>query len=903
MSIFPPHHRRFFFFFFLLYVNYVTSSPLPATRSRRSLHQPFFLANSSNPSPPPATPITSSPSSSSSGGGGGSQFFPVNPTPTATTNRPPAAIPSVTIPANLSGLAWPTLARDGSSDAKKVIVAVVISLIALAALLTVIFFFRRRNSGEFSWKATRSTSIRLFSVGGPGSVASKDGVASGSDVLYLGTLVDSHRPQGEDSPVLSPHNRKLSSPASFHQRSPDLHPLPPLSRPCWPSEDGGESTDDGDNESFYSPRASSSGNHHESSDAGADSQRVFLMHSTTRHEFGGSIATTPSYPSSQSTSPVALKAPSPELDTESSASDGPTHDSFRLPPPSSPMTLGQRNILPSPPSSPSEKSTASDKSTVSGNQSLSGQPAPPKQTIFPMKLPPPPPPPPPKGSLCQFSVPPLPPSRPIFRPPPLITPKRNSQYMKSESSPEAKSQGKLISPKNNEPPAENSLDNPRPKLKPLHWDKVWASSDRVMVWDQLKSSSFQLNEEMIETLFVCNPTNAAPKEPHRRAVLTSPVQEKRVLDPKKSQNLAILLRALNVTKEEICNALSEGNTDGLGAELLETLLKMAPTKEEELKLKGQTEDGNSKLGTAERFLKAVLDIPYAFKRADAMLYMANFESEVSYLRKSFRTLEAACEELKSSRLFLKLLEAVLKTGNRMNVGTNRGDAQAFNLDTLLKLVDVKGTDGKTTLLHFVVQEIIRSEEAHLANLRSPSAELSPAGNHRKLGLQVVAALSGELSNVKKAASMDSDILGSSVRKLAAGLEKVSDALRLSGDDEANAHFASSMSSFKSKAEEEIAQIRAEENAALSLVKEITEYFHGNAAREEAHPFRIFVIVSDFLDVLDRVCKQVGKMQQQTAAASAGRQLPVPANPLPAPTARVFRRRWTDSDEDSGSSSS
>lgn len=29
------------------------------------------------------------------------------------------------------------------------------------------------------------------------------------------------------------------------------------------------------------------------------------------------------------------------------------------------------------------------------------------------------------------------------------------------------------------------------KLKPLHWDKVRASSDHAMVWDQLKSSSFQ----------------------------------------------------------------------------------------------------------------------------------------------------------------------------------------------------------------------------------------------------------------------------------------------------------------------------------------------------------------------------------------------------------------------------
>lgn len=31
----------------------------------------------------------------------------------------------------------------------------------------------------------------------------------------------------------------------------------------------------------------------------------------------------------------------------------------------------------------------------------------------------------------------------------------------------------------------------KPKLKALHWDKVKASSDRAMVWDQLRPSSFQ----------------------------------------------------------------------------------------------------------------------------------------------------------------------------------------------------------------------------------------------------------------------------------------------------------------------------------------------------------------------------------------------------------------------------
>lgn len=68
----------------------------------------------------------------------------------------------------------------------------------------------------------------------------------------------------------------------------------------------------------------------------------------------------------------------------------------------------------------------------------------------------------------------------------------------------------------------------------------------------------RLNEEMIETLFVCKATNSTPKETTGRSVLPSPIKENRVLDPKKSQNIAILLRALNVTKEEVCEALLEG---------------------------------------------------------------------------------------------------------------------------------------------------------------------------------------------------------------------------------------------------------------------------------------------------------------------------------------------------------
>ena len=67
-------------------------------------------------------------------------------------------------------------------------------------------------------------------------------------------------------------------------------------------------------------------------------------------------------------------------------------------------------------------------------------------------------------------------------------------------------------------------------------------------------------------------------------------------------------------------------------------MKMAPSKEEEIKLREYNGE-ISKLGTAERFLKAILDIPFAFKRVEALLFKANFNMEVKYLRKSFQTLE------------------------------------------------------------------------------------------------------------------------------------------------------------------------------------------------------------------------------------------------------------------------
>lgn len=66
---------------------------------------------------------------------------------------------------------------------------------------------------------------------------------------------------------------------------------------------------------------------------------------------------------------------------------------------------------------------------------------------------------------------------------------------------------------------------------------------------------------MIETLFVVNTPKPNPNEATRWQVLPLPGLDDgdKVLDPKKAQNIAILLKALHVTVDEVCEGLSEGN--------------------------------------------------------------------------------------------------------------------------------------------------------------------------------------------------------------------------------------------------------------------------------------------------------------------------------------------------------
>jgi hypothetical protein len=414
--------------------------------------------------------------------------------------------------------------------------------------------------------------------------------------------------------------------------------------------------------------------------------------------------------------------------------------------------------------------------------------------------------------------------------------------------------------------------------------------------------TFRFDGDLMEHLFGYVATNRKSPEKNNNSVDRSshnsnlPAQIF-ILDPRRSQNIAIVLKSLAISRKGIVEALIDGH--GLDTDTLEKLARIAPTKEE-LSQVLEYEGDLTRLTDAESFLYHLLKaVPSAFTRLNAMLFRLNYDLEILYLKESIQTLELGCNELKTRGLFMKLLEATLKAGNRMNAGTTRGNAQAFDLNALRKLSDVKSSDGRTTLLHFVVEEVVRSEGKRcvLSRNRSLIRSSSRSSNgssypqssttneerekeYKLLGLPMVGGLSAEFSNVKKAATIDYDTFASTSSALTARAAEIRVLVSQCANDRGGG-FSREMNGFLGAAEEELKALREDQTRVMELVKKTTEYYQTGASKDKgAPPLQLFVIVKDFLSMVDQVCIEIVRSLQKRKTVTATLGSSSPKSPPP-----------------------
>jgi 6-pyruvoyl-tetrahydropterin synthase len=247
------------------------------------------------------------------------------------------------------------------------------------------------------------------------------------------------------------------------------------------------------------------------------------------------------------------------------------------------------------------------------------------------------------------------------------------------------------------------------KVKQMQWDKLADHVAMKTVWAKHMDDREKLEEmfanmlkereifNQIEDMFAAKviEQKEAPKEKEE-----SETKEVTVLNPKRSYNINIVIgRLKSHTFEQIRYAVLGCDTAFLQEPLLRQFLKLIPTAEEKGLL--ATIEGADHIGRADAFFIEMLKVDRYEQRLKALHFMLLFEERFSDLDRDVNAVIDATIGIQTSETFPKILELILVVGNYMNGGGFRGSARAIKINSINKLMDTKGSDNQTTLLHFL----------------------------------------------------------------------------------------------------------------------------------------------------------------------------------------------------------
>ncbi|CAI9180803.1 unnamed protein product [Rangifer tarandus platyrhynchus] len=334
----------------------------------------------------------------------------------------------------------------------------------------------------------------------------------------------------------------------------------------------------------------------------------------------------------------------------------------------------------------------------------SGIPGPPPPPPLPGAgpSPPPPPPPPPLPGVGPPPPPPLPGMPGIPPPPPLFGGPPPPPPLGGVPPPPGIPLDLPYGMK------QKKVYTPEVSMKRINWSKIEPKElSENCFWLKVKEEKFE-NPDLFAKLALNFATqmkvqkNAEALEEKKTIPAKKKVKELRILDPKTAQNLSIFLGSYRMPYEEIKNVILEVNESMLSEPLIQNLVKHLPEQKvlnELAELKNEYDD----LCEPEQFGVVMSSVKMLRPRLNSILFKLTFEEHVNNIKPSIIAVTLACEELKKSESFNRLLELILLVGNYMNSGSRNAQSLGFKINFLCKIRDTKSVDQKTTLLHFLAE--------------------------------------------------------------------------------------------------------------------------------------------------------------------------------------------------------
>uniref|UniRef100_A0A673BHQ9 Diaphanous-related formin 3 n=1 Tax=Sphaeramia orbicularis TaxID=375764 RepID=A0A673BHQ9_9TELE len=311
---------------------------------------------------------------------------------------------------------------------------------------------------------------------------------------------------------------------------------------------------------------------------------------------------------------------------------------------------------------------------------------PPASASAPGVVAPPPPPPPPPLPGCPAPPPPPGVPPPFGAPPP----------------PPLGFGGALGSPTHHALPyglKPKKEFKPETSMKRLNWSKIRPQEMSENSFWVLVDEDQYAKPELLSRVAV---TFGSQRTGEDKKSIKKRIKELKVLDPKIAQNLSIFLGSFRLPYHEIRRMILEVDEELLTEPMIQNLVKHLP-EQEQLNALAKYENDYANLSEPEQFGVVMSSVKRLHPRLSHILFRLQFEEQVTNLRPDILAVNTACDEVRKSRSFGRLLELVLLLGNYMNAGSRNAQSYGFDLSSLCKLKDTKSADQKTTLLHFLAQ--------------------------------------------------------------------------------------------------------------------------------------------------------------------------------------------------------
>ena len=299
------------------------------------------------------------------------------------------------------------------------------------------------------------------------------------------------------------------------------------------------------------------------------------------------------------------------------------------------------------------------------------------------------------------------------------------------------------------------------KLKPFHWSKLNKQQSDLTIFKGIdkKINTFKIKYNELDKLFeniIIKKDDKKDKKKEEKLINNTSL-----IDPKRAQNVEIGLKRIDLSHDNILDAILSLNDKLLPPDKVKKLIPYVPSDNELEQVRTYVKDGNNigNLTQVEQFFVKLMDLSQIKERLKLWLFKSEFPNIIRNVDARINMINEIINKLSKNNKLKKILYVILCIGNYMNSNSIRGNAFGFYMEPTLDLLNnMKSNDGtynngngndKVSLMYFVVKTIIEDVDSDLVKWVTELNDLPLASKVQTNGMiQDIDAIKRDMKSIK-----------------------------------------------------------------------------------------------------------------------------------------------------------